>query len=68
LLVAEKLLDDDRTGPPWAVLQSLNMLVCTEGKERTLDEYAALLKGVGFSRVEGRRTDTPLDAVLAVKE
>ena len=68
LLVAEKLLDDDRSGPRWAVLQSLNMLLCTEGKERTLDEYAALLRAAGFGRVEGRRTDSPLDAVLAVKE
>jgi acetylserotonin N-methyltransferase len=67
LLVAEKLLDDDKTGPGWAHLQSLNMLVCTEGKERTLGEYAALLKAAGFSRVEGRRTNSPLDAVLAVK-
>jgi acetylserotonin N-methyltransferase len=68
LLVLEKLLDDDRSGPPWAVLQSLNMLVCTEGKERTLAEYQALLEAAGFRRVEGRRTDAPLDAVLAVKE
>jgi acetylserotonin N-methyltransferase len=65
LLVAEKLLDDDRTGPSWAVLQSLNMLVCTEGKERTLDEYRALLLRVGFIRVEGLRTPSPLDALLA---
>ena len=68
LLVAEKLLDDDRTGPRWAQLQSLNMLVCTEGKERTLPEYADLLREAGFSHVEGRRTSSPLDAVLAVKE
>ncbi len=68
LLVAEKLLDDARSGPRWAVLQSLNMLACTEGKERTLGEYAELLKQAGFARVEGRRTDSPLDAVLAVKE
>lgn len=67
LLIAEKLLDDDRTGPPWAVLQSLNMLICTEGKERTLGEYEELLRHAGFARVEGRRTTTPLDAVLAVK-
>jgi acetylserotonin O-methyltransferase len=67
LLVCEKLLDDDKTGPRWAVLQSLNMLVCTEGKERTLAEYESLLRAAGFSRVEGRRTDSPLDAVLAVK-
>jgi acetylserotonin N-methyltransferase len=67
LLVAEKLLDDDKTGPPWAVLQSLNMLTCTEGKERTLAEYQVLLHDAGFGRVQGRRTDTPLDAVLAIK-
>jgi acetylserotonin N-methyltransferase len=67
LLVAEKLLDDDGAGPPWAVLQSLNMLVCTEGKERTIAEYEALLRSAGFGRIEGRRTPTPLDAILAVK-
>jgi acetylserotonin N-methyltransferase len=68
LLVAEKLLDDDRTGPPLALFQSLNMLVCTEGKERTLGEYEALLREAGFGRVEGRRTNAPLDAVLAIKD
>jgi acetylserotonin N-methyltransferase len=44
LLVAEKLLDPDRAGPRWAQLQSLNMLVCAEVKERTLAEYEALLR------------------------
>src|SRR5262249_32467802 len=67
VLVAEKLLDDSRTGPSWAVLQALNMLVCTEGKERTLPEYEALLRAAGFGQVEGRRTPTPLDAILAIK-
>ncbi len=67
LLVCEKLLDDDKNGPRWAVLQSLNMLVCTEGKERTLAEYQSLLRTAGFSQVEARRTDSPLDAMLAVK-
>ena len=43
------------------------MLICTEGKERTLAEYEGLLKKVGFSEVFGRRTLAPLDAVLAVK-
>jgi acetylserotonin N-methyltransferase len=65
LLVVEKLLDDDRSGPALAVFQSLNMLVCTEGKERTLAEYEGLLRNAGFSRVEGRRTEAPLDAILA---
>jgi acetylserotonin N-methyltransferase len=67
LLIAEKLLQDDKTGPMWAAMQSLNMLVCTEGRERTLHEYDALLRQAGFASVEGRTTGAPLDAVLAVK-
>jgi len=67
LLVAEKLMDEDKSGPTPAHMQSLNMLVCTEGKERTLTEYAALLHAAGFTSVEGRRTGTVLDVVLATK-
>jgi acetylserotonin N-methyltransferase len=67
LLVAEKLLDDDKSGPRWAQLQDLNMLTCTEGRERTLAEYESLLLHVGFSEVTGCRTASPLDAVLAMK-
>jgi acetylserotonin N-methyltransferase len=67
VLVAEKLLDDDKSGPAWAQMQSLNMLVCTEGKERTLSEYADLLHKVGFRDVRGSRNPSPLDAVLALK-
>lgn len=67
LLVAERILEPRKTGPLSALLQSLNMLVGTEGKERTLAEYAALLKEAGFSKVQGRKTGAPLDAILAVK-
>jgi acetylserotonin N-methyltransferase len=67
VLVAEKLIADDRAGPDWAQMQDLNMLVVAEGKERTLGEYAELLRRVGFVEVEGRRTDAPVDAVLGVK-
>jgi acetylserotonin N-methyltransferase len=67
LLIAEKLLANDRAGPRWAHMQDLNMLTCTEGKERSLAEYQTLLGKVGFERVEGRVTDSPLDAILARK-
>lgn len=67
LLIAEKLLDEDKGGPVPAHMQSLNMLVVTEGRERTLSEYGDLLRKAGFSSVEGQRTGAPLDAVLAVK-
>ena len=67
VLIAEKLLDDGKLGPRWAQMQSLNMLACTEGKERTLGEYEALLAQAGFGSARGSRTPSPLDAVLAVK-
>jgi acetylserotonin N-methyltransferase len=67
LLIAEKLIAPERDGPRWAQLQSLNMLVCAEGKERTLAEYETLLTRAGFARVEGRVTASPLDAILAHK-
>ncbi len=67
LLIAEKLLDEDKTGPTTANLQSLNMLVCTEGRERTATEYEILLRAAGFQAIESRRTGAPLDAVLAIK-
>jgi acetylserotonin N-methyltransferase len=67
ILLAEKLLHEDKAGPISAQLQSLNMLLCTEGKERTLGEYRRLLEDAGFQNVQGRITGSPLDAVLATK-
>jgi acetylserotonin N-methyltransferase len=67
LLVAEKLLKEDRSGSITTHMQSLNMLVCTEGRERTLSEYSSLLRGAGFREIHGHNTGAPLDAVLALK-
>ncbi len=67
VLICESLLDDDKQGPIDGQMQSLNMLVCTEGRERSLPEYRQLLEDAGFSGVEGRRTGTPLDVVLGIK-
>jgi acetylserotonin O-methyltransferase len=67
LLIAERLLNEDRRGPVSTHMQSLNMLVCTEGRERTLSEYTSLLRDAGFTDVQGRVTGTLLDAVLAAK-
>jgi acetylserotonin O-methyltransferase len=61
-------LHEDKAGPTSAHLQSLNMLVCTEGKERTLGEYRRLLENAGFRYVRGQVTGSPLDAVLAIKD
>ena len=67
LLIAEKLLNEDGVGPVAANMQSLNMLVVTEGMVRSLSQYERLLRDAGFADAEGRRTGTPLDAILAVK-
>jgi acetylserotonin O-methyltransferase len=64
LLIAEKLLDEHNVA---AHMQSLNMLIVTEGRERTAAEYESLMRAAGFSKIESRRTGTPLDAVLAIK-
>jgi acetylserotonin N-methyltransferase len=67
LLIGEKLLEEDGVGPLAASMQSLNMLIVTEGRERSLSEYAGLLRRVGFGAVEGKRTGAALDAILAAK-
>lgn len=64
LLIAEKLLEP---GYVAAHMQSLNMLIGTEGRERSAAEYEALLRAAGFSKVESRVTGAYLDAVLAIK-
>ncbi|HMF74265.1 MAG TPA: class I SAM-dependent methyltransferase [Bryobacteraceae bacterium] len=67
LLVTETLVDEDRSGPVFSMMQDLNMLVCTDGRERTESEYAALLKAAGFATVEFHRTGGLVDAILALK-
>lgn len=64
LLIAEKLLEPDYVS---GHMQSLNMLIVTEGRERSASEYEALLRASGFSKVDNCRTGTPVDAILAVK-
>jgi acetylserotonin N-methyltransferase len=64
LLIAEKLLEPDYVS---GHMQSLNMLIVTEGRERSASEYAALLRAAGFSKVDSCRTGTPVDTILAVK-
>jgi len=68
LLVTETLVDDERDGPAYTLMQDLNMLVCTDGRERTEGEYSALLQSAGFSTVQFRRTGSLVDAILATKD
>jgi acetylserotonin N-methyltransferase len=67
LLIAETLLADDKSGPLYSAMQDLNMLVCTEGRERTRAEYTELLRGAGFASINFKETGSLVDAILAIK-
>lgn len=67
LLIAETLINEDETGPAYTMMQDLNMLVCTDGRERTAAEYESLLITAGFTEVRFQRTGLPVDAILATK-
>jgi acetylserotonin N-methyltransferase len=68
LIIAEKILDEDKSGPYWAQMQHLNMLAIAQGRERTLGEYTELLlKKTGFEDLSEAVTDSPLDFIIATK-
>ena len=60
LLIAERLLNEDKTGPKDALLLSLNMLVITEGKERTVTEYKQLLEKHGFVDFQAKQLESSI--------
>uniref|UniRef100_UPI00398F7F3B probable bifunctional dTTP/UTP pyrophosphatase/methyltransferase protein n=1 Tax=Pristiophorus japonicus TaxID=55135 RepID=UPI00398F7F3B len=68
LLLAELVLYDRKTKPSGAVLQSLNMLMQSEGKERSGSEYRKLLHKHGFVNVQIKHAGTFLDAILCIKQ
>uniref|UniRef100_A0A8C5TCB2 Acetylserotonin O-methyltransferase n=1 Tax=Malurus cyaneus samueli TaxID=2593467 RepID=A0A8C5TCB2_9PASS len=67
VLLVESLLNEDKSGPVETQLYSMNMLVQTEGKERTAAEYSKLLEAAGFGVIRVRRTGKLYDAVLGRK-
>lgn len=67
ILLAEMVLDDEKKNRSTALLQSLNMLVQTEGMERSGSEYQALLEQHGLTNVKIRITGNLLDVILCVK-
>ncbi|XP_054551850.1 acetylserotonin O-methyltransferase isoform X2 [Talpa occidentalis] len=67
VLVVESLLDSDGRGPLPTQLYSLNMLVQTEGRERTPAQYHALLAAAGFRDIQDGGTRGLYDAILARK-
>uniref|UniRef100_A0A670IB47 Acetylserotonin O-methyltransferase n=1 Tax=Podarcis muralis TaxID=64176 RepID=A0A670IB47_PODMU len=66
VLVVEVVLNEDRSGPLEAHLQSMLMLLLTEGKERTPSEYNALFSAAGFKEVQLKKCQL-YDAILGRK-
>ncbi|XP_077436575.1 putative bifunctional dTTP/UTP pyrophosphatase/methyltransferase protein isoform X2 [Vanacampus margaritifer] len=64
LLLCDIFLDEGRTGPSRGLLQALSM---SEGKQRSADEYALLLKSHNFVATGIKLTENLLDAMLCVK-
>lgn len=67
ILVIESVVDEDRQGPLTTLLFSLNMLLQTEGQERTLSQYHALVSSAGFKDFQFKKTGGIYDAILAWK-
>ena len=67
ILICEKILNPLKDGPLSSNLQSLNMLVMMEGKERTAAEYEALVRRAGFQSFQACSTGRTVDAMLAIK-
>jgi ubiquinone/menaquinone biosynthesis C-methylase UbiE len=69
IAVIDMLPNDERAGPPFALIFALNMLInTTEGDTYTLAEYAAWLKEAGFARVETADIGSHSPIVVGVKE
>ncbi len=67
VMIGEKILNEKLDGPRWATLQDINMLIVTEGQERSLSQYAKMLTGIGFRQIQACKTSVPLDVILAFK-
>lgn len=65
VLIAETMLDGQK---PYSALQSLNMLVQTEGMERKQRQFADLLCQHGFRDMRAVHTRNFLDALIAFKK
>jgi acetylserotonin N-methyltransferase len=67
VLIAEKLFNDDKTGPMDVNMQDINMLLVTTGRERTLAEYIDMLEKIGFKNIKYQRTGSYLDGIIGYK-
>jgi ubiquinone/menaquinone biosynthesis C-methylase UbiE len=68
IAIVDMVPNDERTGPPFAVLFALNMLVHTgAGDTYTLSEYRQWLNEAGFGRVEAADIGSHSPLIVASK-
>ncbi len=68
IAIAEMVPDDDRTGPPHALIFSVNMLVNTdEGDTFTFPEISGWLKEAGFTSPRRLESPGPSPLILAIR-
>jgi SAM-dependent methyltransferase len=66
LVINDFIVDNDRSGPPFALLFHLNMFVATtEGATWKREDYEAWLREAGFSSIRFEPTHGPSTLVLA---
>jgi ubiquinone/menaquinone biosynthesis C-methylase UbiE len=69
IAIVDMIPNDERTGPPFALLFALNMLMHTDvGGTYTLAEYTDWLKDAGFARVETADIGSHSPLIIAHKE
>ncbi|XP_032123695.1 probable bifunctional dTTP/UTP pyrophosphatase/methyltransferase protein [Sapajus apella] len=67
VLLVEMLLDEEKRQARGGLMQSPNMLLQMEGRERSPGEYQRLLEPHGFRQVQVARLGGFLDAMLATR-
>lgn len=69
LLIGEFIPNDDRTGPPIAMLFGLNMLLHTPGGDVfTMKDYREWLKGAGFRAIKTIRTPSAVSPLILARK
>ncbi|MBM3945983.1 MAG: methyltransferase domain-containing protein [SAR202 cluster bacterium] len=67
LLLCEKLLDEDKTGPELTTLMDLHLLVSTGGEEHSASEYRTWMEAMGFQDISVKVLGANRDLVLGHK-
>ncbi|MDT4896197.1 MAG: hypothetical protein QOH25_1274 [Acidobacteriota bacterium] len=69
IVIIDMIPNDERTGPPFALIFALNMLVNTEkGGTYTLEEYTRWLGDAGFQRVETADIQSHSPLIIGYKD